>query len=238
MNILSMDTTGNVCSVAVSVQDTILAEEYVNCFQKGFCDMQAKKAPGKRTHSQLLLPMIDSCLAKAGMTVGDVDVFCVVHGPGSFTGIRIGVCTAKGLAHATGKHIVEVSALDCLRAGAPAAQKVCALMDARAGRVYAAAWKDGEKFLPDCASTVEEVLLALPEDGFFFTGDGAVAYQDRIRAVCPGASFQAPWGTSPRASFAALLAWERGQKGKFVTAEDAAPLYLREAQAVKRKEQG
>lgn len=113
----------------------------------------------KQTHSQRVMPMADAALAMNDMTAAEIDVFGAVTGPGSFTGVRIGVSTVKALAHAAGKPCVAVDALEALAANVTAFDGVvCPILDARAQQVYGAIFKNGERVLED---TVEKLALFL-----------------------------------------------------------------------------
>ena len=121
MNILMIDTSGPACGVAIMRDGRLIYEaELVN----------------KQTHSQRVMPMADAALAMSDMTAAEIDVFGAVTGPGSFTGVRIGVSTVKALAHAAGKPCVAVDALEALAANVTAFDGVvCPILDARAQQV-------------------------------------------------------------------------------------------------------
>ena len=135
MNILMIDTSGPACGVAIMRDGRLIYEaELVN----------------KQTHSQRVMPMADAALAMNDMTAAEIDVFGAVTGPGSFTGVRIGVSTVKALAHAAGKPCVAVDALEALAANVTAFDGVvCPILDARAQQVYGAIFKNGERVLED-----------------------------------------------------------------------------------------
>ena len=148
MNILAVDTAGKTAAVAVLRDDVLLYEAQCN---------------NGLTHSETLLPMIDTALKAAGLTVDDLDVLGVTNGPGSFTGLRIGVATAKGLAWAEDKDCAPCSTLESMAwplAFFRDAVIVCA-MDARRKQVYNALFQtDGERLTrlsPDRAISLEEL---------------------------------------------------------------------------------
>lgn len=227
MNLLCIDTSGPVCGAAV-IRDGVVAYE--------------ASAVNKLTHSVNLMPMVQEALLRSGLTVPDVDVYAAVTGPGSFTGVRIGVSTVKGLAHGAGKPCVGVDALEALAASICAADGlICPLQDARAGQVYAAAFRPGlppVRVLPDMAEKLDVFLdraLAMAGDKpLLFTGDGVkpnrAAIEARLedRAVFPPAqhSFLRP-------AAAAMLAWEkREQAVDYLT---LMPMYLRAPQAERER---
>ena len=130
MKLLAVDTSGPVCGVAILTEDGIRHE----------CAVMNHK-----THSVNLLPMIDNAFQSTGLTIQDMDRLAVVVGPGSFTGVRLGVSTVKGLAHGAGKPCVAVNALEAMAAGISGfSGVVCPIQDARAGQVYGAAFSAGE----------------------------------------------------------------------------------------------
>ena len=132
MYILAIESSGNVASVAIAGKEKILAEYTVNI--------------GK-THSQTLLPMIDRVLADAEMSVNEMDAIAVSRGPGSFTGLRIGSATAKGLAAAAEIPIVDVPTLEALAVGVGNAggRLICPVIDARRNEVYTALYEENNR---------------------------------------------------------------------------------------------
>lgn len=227
MNLLCIDTSGPVCGAAV-IRDGVVAYE--------------ASAVNKLTHSVNLMPMVQEALLRSGLTVPDVDVYAAVTGPGSFTGVRIGVSTVKGLAHGAGKPCVGVDALEALAASICAAEGlICPLQDARAGQVYAAAFRPGlppVRVLPDMAEKLDAFLdMALAVAGdkpLLFTGDGVkpnrAAIEARLgdRAVFPPAQH-----SFLRSAAAAMLAWEkREQAVDYLT---LMPMYLRAPQAERER---
>lgn len=165
---LAVDTTGTHACASAADERGVLSERMVNA---------------GRTHSEVLLALIDEVLSEAKLAVSDVDLFCSVVGPGSFTGIRIGVLTVKALAHALHKPCAGLSALEVLREGAAGAF-VCAMLDARNDQVYAAAYQaDGAVYFPEAALSVSDFFDKLPDDGeMVFVGDGAIRHEGAIRA--------------------------------------------------------
>ena len=221
-----MDTSLSVCSAAVSEGTEILAEGYVNCFIKKGAGRPAKR----RTHSELLMPMIDKVLADAGVDVADIDVFAVVNGPGSFTGVRIGVCAAKALAQATGKPVAEISSLHAMAYPFRDFEgTVCAMADARNAQAYYAFFKNGERITEDTAGSVAEMLEKL-SGKVMFVGDGAAANRELLCGY-EGAVF-APAGLDmPKASYACMIA----ETAELTDAYGAQPAYIRPSQAERSK---
>ena len=164
MKILAFDTSAAVASVALCEDERLLAEYTVN---------------NGNTHSETLLPMIESLLAHFSMSVSDIDLFAVSSGPGSFTGVRIGAATLKGLAFASNKPCVGVSTLEAIAENLSVCRGlICPVMNARRSQVYTALFRsDGqslERLMPDSAMSISELdesLAALGEP-VYFCGDG------------------------------------------------------------------
>ncbi|MFQ7690140.1 MAG: tRNA (adenosine(37)-N6)-threonylcarbamoyltransferase complex dimerization subunit type 1 TsaB [Butyricicoccus sp.] len=122
MKILALESSAVSASVALTEDEKLVAQSFQNC---------------GLTHSRTLLPMVENLLANCGVSLADVDAIAVAHGPGSFTGVRIGVATVKGLALGADKPCLGVSTLEAMAWGARAlGGDLCCVMDARAGQVY------------------------------------------------------------------------------------------------------
>lgn len=219
--LLTIQTATPAGSVALTAGDQLLGEFFLDV---------------RRPHGGWLLAAAEQLLAAAGLGVADLDGFGVVIGPGSFTGLRVGLATAKGLALATGKPLLPVSTLRTLALQAPqAACPVCALLDARKGEVYSAlfGWEEG---LPH-AATPERVLppdrLAGEIDGpVLFVGDGAIAYRTLlVRQFGPRARFLPAVYAPPRAAHAALLARHAFDAGEGRPPAAVNPVYIRPSEA-------
>ena len=131
MSILALDTSGPVCSVGV-IKGGIVAYE--------------ARAINRLTHSRNLLPMIDEALQKSGITREDLQYIGAVVGPGSFTGVRIGVATAQGMARGLNIPCIAVNALEAMASSVPFSEHiVCPVRDARSQQVYGAAFLDGNR---------------------------------------------------------------------------------------------
>ena len=132
MRILAIDTSGPVASAAVWEDGVVRAEMVLNV---------------GLTHSQTIMPAVDAVLRACDWTCADMDVFAAVAGPGSFTGVRIGVCAVKGMAHALAKPCVQVHALEALAMQARGfAGAICPILDARRDQVYSAAFRFEQGF--------------------------------------------------------------------------------------------
>ncbi len=217
MNILAIESSAVAASAAV-IQDGILkAEEFS---QNGL------------THSVTLLPMAESAVKKAGLTISDIDLFAVTEGPGSFSGLRIGVTVAKTLAYGCGKKVVGISTLKTIAAALPFADKIiCPIMDARRNQVYNAMykWEDGElkELVPPRAISAEELANEIKEP-VIFIGDGVKPFCEYFTSVLGEKAHFAPLHLcAAKASALAFLA----QKEEGVEPDGLNPCYLRLSQA-------
>lgn len=228
MKILALDSSGLVASVAVVQEDRVLAEYTVNY---------------KKTHSQTLLPMLDEIGKMIDLDLETVDAIAVAGGPGSFTGLRIGSATAKGLGLALQKPLVHVPTLEGLAYNFCGTDKlVCPMMDARRNQVYTGVYEFQEtrlKVLEDqMAVPVSEVAGKLNRLGreVIILGDGAAVYREELSGL-----LQVPWMLAPahlgqqRASSVAVCAMEYVRQGKTETAAEHQPDYLRVSQAERER---
>ena len=221
LKLITIQTATPAGSVALTVGERLLGELFLDSRQPA---------------GSWLVGAIDQLMQSAGLTPQELDGFGVTIGPGSFTGLRVGLATAKGLALATGKPLAGVSTLETLALQAPlSALPVCTLLDARKQEVYAGLfeWQDGwprplgeERVLPP-----ERLLAGLPGE-LLFVGDGAEAYRSLIvRQLGARARFLPAAYAPPRAAHAALLAQRQFAAGQALPAAQVNPRYLRPSEA-------
>ena len=188
------------------------------------------------SHSDFLLPVIDELLNRTGVAVEEIDAFAAVVGPGAFTGLRVGVSTAKGLAQATGKPTIAISSLQTLAMQAPdAGRPVCTMLDARKGEVYSGMyqWRNGfpEPMSNELVAPPEVILNAISGNTVFI-GDGCRVYRTLIVRHCADRAQFVPWAINPlRASAAAMLAHDHFVNGEVVSPLELAPKYIRLSEA-------
>lgn len=190
----------------------------------------------RSTHSEKLLGQIDLLLAEAGWQLSDLDLLAAVTGPGSFTGLRIGIATIKGLAQVLDTPVVAVSSLEMLAMNLPLCPvPICAFQDARKGEVYSRrfVWSgQGPVAASEAVVLPPEHLLRQLEGAVALVGDGVPVYRELIaellgdRALLPLASAH-----QPRAAQAAWLAWRDYQNGLACSAEALLPVYIRPSDA-------
>ena len=226
MRILAIDTSTMLGGIAIMDDLNLIAESRLNV---------------KSTHSERLMTEIEHCLKQSGLKISDIDVFAVAIGPGSFTGLRIGLSTAKGFSYATGKPIVSVPTLDALALNFPYSKyPVCTMLDARKKEVYAALFKwedDGfTKLISEASVNPEEfthnVLLSADYDKIIFAGEGAVIYKDKIIEVMgEKAVFASLEKTVPSPANVASLGIKKALRGEFSEPVSLAPVYIRRSEA-------
>lgn len=218
--ILAIETTGRACSVALMRGGQLIASDLLDVKMS--------------MHSKTVMCMADHVLENAGVKPGDIDIFAAGVGPGSFTGVRIGICTAKGLAGSTGKKVYSGDTLDVL-AQPFKAGKVCAMIDARRGEAYFAVYEDGKKITKDSAAPVAEIIGSLGEKALF-VGDAAEVNRELILKLMPGALFAEPCMMQARAEHLCFLAAAAADKGGLTEPEDMTANYVRESGAVRKKQ--
>jgi tRNA threonylcarbamoyladenosine biosynthesis protein TsaB len=189
----------------------------------------------EKTLASRLLRSVDAALAGAGLAVADLDGIGVALGPGSFTGLRIGVATVKGLALAAGKPVAGFSSLAMLAMNLPwAAYPVCPMFDAKKKEVYTALYNCRDIPVPviaDCVVPPGDFLESI--DGTtIFIGEGALAYRELITARLGGkALFAPPFSHQPRASQGAPLARGAFDRGEVISLAALVPRYIRASEA-------
>lgn len=226
MKILAIDTSQKTVSVAILADDVLRADIFIN---------------SGRHHSEILLPAIEQALCLAGLRPDEINLFALTIGPGSFTGLRIGAATIKGLALSTGKPVVGVSTLDALSLNAASdwQRLICPMLDAQKNQVYTALYrprngagmeKVREERIIDVNTWLQEI-----EGDILFLGDGAVKYGQGINthfvsAACIAEGHQ----NHIQAAAVAVLARDKFQRGDQLNLLKFIPYYLRTPEAEDR----
>ena len=220
MKILAIETSTMLGGVAIADEKGLIAETRLNV---------------KSTHSERLMATIDEQLRQSALSLGDIDVFAVASGPGSFTGLRIGLSTAKGLCYATGRPLVMVPTLEAFARSFPFCKyPVCVMLDARRGEVYAAVfrWKGVLVKLLDEVSVAPECLFRDLDSPVLLAGEGAQVYRERLSGLLgERALFAAPEMMVPSPAGLAMLGLEKALRGEFTDASAAEPFYVRRSEA-------
>lgn len=232
MRILALDSSGLVASVAVVEEDQTVAEYTVNY---------------KKTHSQTLLPMLDEVVKMTELDLDTIDAIAVAGGPGSFTGLRIGSATAKGLGLALEKPLIHVPTLDGLAYNLCCTDSiVCPIMDARRNQVYTGIYRfEGDKLVvlkAQMAVDIGELALELRnyEEKILFLGDGVPVYgQALFGRLMAGRriGFAPAHMNRQRAAALGTLAMEYLREGRTETAAEHQPVYLRVPQAERERKE-
>lgn len=228
MRVLALDSSGLVASVAIIEDCNLMAEYTINY---------------KKTHSQTLLPMLDEVVKMTDLDLNTVDAIAVAEGPGSFTGLRIGSATVKGLGLALKKPIIGVPTLEGLAMNLYDVKSiVCPIMDARRNQVYTGIYKFNNHKMSvvktQTAIGITEIIEALNLIGqdVVFLGDGVPVYQDIIKE-----KMEVPYSFAPahlnkqRAGAVGVRAMDYWNEGKVVSAQEFEPNYLRLSQAERER---
>ncbi len=229
MKILAIDCCSSSCSAAVMEDTRLLSLSLLDC------------GPG---HSKTIMMQVDQVLKNADLTLSDMDYIATTVGPGSFTGIRIGVSTAKGLSQATGIGLIPLSTMDALAYSNTAPDKtvVACVLDARRQQVYNALYEtvDGKpvRLCADRALSIEELGEELKAKGapVLFVGDGAKLCFDRLSSHIP-CRMAPPNLIAATAASAGLAAFETAYSCNFrpTSCHDLMPVYLRRPQAERER---
>ena len=223
MKILAIDTSALTATAAILSEDRLIGEISTTT---------------KLTHSQTIMPMIDELLKKVSIDITDIDLFACSEGPGSFTGLRIGIGTIKGLAYGLGKPVVGVSTLEALAHNIDVTDLViCPIMDARRGQVYNGLYKYNDGRLTCIeeprALSIEELCQELTERTIF-VGDGVNVHKEKIKELLGNkAVFASPQNLLQRAGSVVYAALKK----EAVSAKDLTAVYLRKPQAEREREE-
>lgn len=235
MTVLGIDSSGMVASAAVLNEENVLAEYSVN---------------HKKTHSQTLLPMIDEIITMLELDLDEITAVATAGGPGSFTGLRIGASTVKGLAGVLKIPVISVPTLEGLAYNMYGAKGlVCPIMDARRNQVYTGIYRfEKDKLIcvtPQCAISIEELCHRLGEkngnkkadaDSVVFLGDGVPVFREFLEKNLDFPfSFAPPHLSRQRAASVAALGITYLKEGKLSLAKDFRPEYLRMSQAERER---
>ncbi len=222
MKVLAIETSTMLGGVAVADrQKGLIAETRLNV---------------KTTHSERLMTVIDNILKQSELALGDIDAFAVAIGPGSFTGLRIGLSTAKGLSYATGKKIVTVPTLEAFAWNFPySIHPVCLMLDARKSEVYTAVfkWEAGgfRRLVSEMSAKPEDFLRTL-EGNVLFAGEGVTLYHDKIKDIMKERALMAPpQAMVPSPANVAMLGLEKAEREEFADLSAQVPFYIRKSEA-------
>jgi tRNA threonylcarbamoyladenosine biosynthesis protein TsaB len=224
--ILTVDSSTNIASVSLADDGDILYYAF---------------SDDGKTHSQKLMPMIDECFVKSGCAPNDMDAFAAITGPGSFTGLRIGIAAVQGLAYAAKKPCIGVPALEAMAFGAGEfGGLIVPLIDARNAQAYSAVFdvRAGcKKVIADGAGPVEDMVRKVHKlkTDTLFIGDGARINREIIRARMKNRAFFLEGDKNYTAGHGATyLAQKYLDEGKLIRPEELVPYYFRDTSAKKK----
>lgn len=224
MKILVADTSSSVCSVGV-FEDNVLINK--NELDNG------------KTHSENFMPLVEKTLNEAKLKLDDIEYLAVVVGPGSFTGIRIGVASCKAMAEIKGLKVVPVYSLDSVAANeVENGNVICSMIDARNNQVYCGIYDNKINKLEEyMADDIENVLLVLNKyDDIVFVGDGAVLHEDMIREKMVDKKIVFSSNNKQNAESLGIIAYKKIKNGEFTDHDSVVPVYLRKSQAERLKD--
>ncbi|MCX7988138.1 MAG: tRNA (adenosine(37)-N6)-threonylcarbamoyltransferase complex dimerization subunit type 1 TsaB [Thermodesulfovibrio sp.] len=221
MIVLGIDTSTKYAGVAVIEDGIILAQSTLQFMA---------------SHSEKLLPEIAHILEIMKIPIETIDYYAVTVGPGSFTGLRVGVSTVKGLAFVTGKSVIPVSTLEVIARGFPhVPYPICPILDARKKEVYSALFKWHDKKLiriKQDSVLKAEALTEWIQEKTIFTGNGLSIYKEQLAQLFGDkAIFAESLYSIPSAAIVALIGEEKAKEGLFISAKELKPLYLRKSEA-------
>lgn len=234
MRILAIDSSGLVATVAVVEEENeiskTIAEYTINY---------------KKTHSQTLLPMLDEIVKMTDMNLDTIDAIAVAGGPGSFTGLRIGSATAKGLGLALKKPLIHIPTVDGLAYNLCYTDRIiCPIMDARRNQVYTGIYTSHEgnveEVVGQCILPMDELIekIKQSEKEVIFLGDGVPVFAGKIKEELGEKAFFAPAQMNRQKAGSVAQAGKRYfEEGKTETAAEHAPDYLRPSQAERERNQ-
>ena len=220
MKILSVDSSSVSASVAITENGVTLAENFIN---------------NGLTHSQTLMPMVEKTLIDADVSIKDIEVFAITNGPGSFTGVRIGIASVKGMADVLNKKCVAISTLEAIAEPLKDEDCIaCAVMDARCNQVYTAIFENGNRLCEDKAVLIDELGDELKNYNkkVVFIGDGSVLCYEKLKDVVTDISIADEDIRYVHASSIGRLAEVKIRNGEMpIDSANLVPFYLRLPQA-------
>ncbi len=220
MKILSIETSGKRCAVALTEDNNLIKEEIIE---------------DENTHSVKLMPLIDKVLKESNIRINDIDLFACDIGPGSFTGIRIGVSTIKAFLDVTNKKAVGVTSLEILAQNVKEDGVICSLIDAKNSNVYYGLFEKVENNLKqidelkfDNINNIIDLVKNINEK-IFFVGDASIVYNDMIKSEIENAVFLSNTENGLNAKNIGEIAFVKSKEA--VDSNGLIPVYLRKSNA-------
>ena len=211
---LAISTSSKICSVALLEDDKPIKELNID---------------NLKTHSENLVPLIDELLKKTNKKASEIDLIACDVGPGSFTGIRIGISTAKAIAEVNQIPVVSCTSLEGLSYNVEE-NTICSLIDARNNQVYCGIFDENHKLIKDyLADDINEILKTLPNNEICFVGDGAILHERLLNGDFTN-------DNNLHASNIGICAYNKYKNEIVETADSIVPMYLRKSQAERMRD--
>lgn len=223
MKILACDTSSSVCAVGVFENDKLIGKNELD---------------NGKTHSENFMPLVEKTLKESNLSLADIDAIAVVVGPGSFTGIRIGVASCKAMAEVAEKKMISLYSLEVLAANEYGKEKkICALIDARNNQVYCGIFDENlnkkEEFM---ANDIEKCLENVNKyDNIIFVGDGSIIHKELIEKIFKSKNIEFSKSNKQTAVGLGIASNQKAENVEFTTADEIIPVYLRKSQAERMK---
>ncbi len=222
MKILSVTTSSSVCSVCILDNNNIIKELSLN---------------NEKTHSENLMPLISTLFTETNLSLDDIEYIACDIGPGSFTGIRIGISSVKAMAEAKSIKIIPVNSLEALSYNITSEKYICSLIDARNDNVYMGLFNNEYDQIGElCADHIDVILDKLPIEEIVFIGSGAEIHRKKILNRFSNAQFCD--NNLLSSAKLGICAYNKILKNEYVTADCLLPLYLRKSQAERMLDNG
>lgn len=223
MKLLCADTSSSVCAVGIFEDDKLIKE---NTLDNG------------RTHSENFMPLVEKTLNDANLTLDDIEAIGVVVGPGSFTGIRIGVASCKAMSEVKNIKVIPIISLESLAANEYGKnKKICSMIDARNSQVFCGIFNENiEKIEEYMADDINNVLEKISKyDNVIFVGNGTCVNKEKIVEAFKSKNIEFSDNNSQNADSLGIIAYKKAQKSEFISADELIPVYLRKSQAERMK---
>lgn len=222
MKILSIDTSSKICSVSILEDYNVILEKHTN---------------DEKTHSQNLMPLIDEVFKETNLTLDNIDLLACSQGPGSFTGIRIGISTVKAFADAKNIPVVGVTSLESLAYNISETGLIVSLIDAKNDNVYYSLFSNNGTTYSQIgelkSDSIQNILddLSIYDDKLIFVGDGSVIHHDKIVNLIKNSIFASDIQNQQTSISIGKSAYNKFKNGVYGDSNSLSPIYLKKSQA-------
>lgn len=222
MKILAIDTSSKICSVCISENDNIIIEKHTN---------------DEKTHSVNLMPLLDELFKSSNLTLDDINLIACSQGPGSFTGIRIGISTAKAFSDAKNIAVTGITSLESLAYNIEDTGIIVSLIDAKNDNVYYSMFTNNGNTYKQIGEylscSIDEIInkLAVYDDKIIFVGDGAILHREKIQQYVKNAVFASDDLNIQTSTSIAKSAYQKYLNNNYGDSNALSPIYLKKSQA-------